>query len=348
MKSMFHPQATSGPAPHGRKPGQGFADKLDRFRVLGSATDITAVLVVIVLAFSILKPEAFFTATNFTNILNDASLLLVMGVGATFVLITGGVDLSVGSVLVFSGVIGGVVMKSLAADPVAASILGILAAVVAGALWGVANGWMITKLRVPALIATLGSYGAAEAIAQIITNGNDGSDIPAGLANTLGYGRILGLPWLVVVALVAAVIGGAVLYFTRYGRRTYSVGSNQEAARRAGINVDRHLISVYMVAGLLAGVAGIMSYAKFGTTTLSGHSTDNLNVIAAVVIGGTSLFGGVGTMVGTVVGTLIPATLANGLVIEGLNSFWRDLAVGVVLVAAVYIDQLRRRSRTSR
>jgi ribose transport system permease protein len=272
----------------------------------------------------------------------------VMAVGATFVLITGGVDLSVGSVLVFSGVIAGKVMIAMGPQGWAASIVGIVVAMLAGAVWGVINGLVITRMRVPPLIATLGSFGAAQGLAQIITDGNDLKDVPNELIDTLGVGRFLGLPYLVIVALVVALIGGLVLAFTRYGRRTYAIGSNAEAARRAGIPVTGHLISVYAIAGLLSGLAGIMSYAQFGSTTLAGHGTDNLSVIAAVVIGGTSLFGGVGTMFGTLIGTMIPAVLANGLVIVGLNSFWRDFAVGVVLVVAVYLDQLRRRSRTSR
>ncbi|MET7401555.1 ABC transporter permease [Dactylosporangium sp. NPDC005572] len=316
--------------------------------LLGSATDITAILLVIVIVFGALNPAAFLTSANLINVLINASLLIVMAAGATFVLIAGGVDLSVGSVLVFSGVIAGKVMVAMGPQGWAASIVGIAVSLLAGAVWGAINGIVITKMRVPPLIATLGSFGAAQGLAQIITDGNDLKDIPNELIDTLGVGRFLGLPWLVVVALLVALVAGCVLAFTRYGRRTYAIGSNVEAARRAGINVDRHLISVYAVAGLLSGLAGIMSYAEFGSTTLSGHSTDNLAVIAAVVIGGTSLFGGVGTMWGTLVGTMIPAVLANGLVIVGLNSFWRDFTVGVVLVVAVYLDQLRRRSRTKR
>jgi ribose transport system permease protein len=317
-------------------------------RLLGSATDITLILILIVVVFAVLDFQSFFSAQNFTQILINAALLLVMAVGATFVIITGGVDLSVGSVLVFSGVIAGEVMQWLGSEGWGASIAGIAAALLAGTAWGCVNGLVITKLHVPPLITTLGSYGAAQGLAQIITNGNDLKDVPIELVDTIGFGRVFGIPILVIIALVVALVGGLVLWSTRYGRRTYAVGSNAEAARRAGINVDRHLLKVYAFAGMLAGLAGILSFAKFGTTTLAGHATDNLNVIAAVVIGGTSLFGGVGTMIGTVVGTLIPATLANGLVIVGLNSFWRDFAVGVVLVAAVYLDQLRRRSRSSR
>jgi ribose transport system permease protein len=149
----------------------------------------------------------------------------------------------------------------------------------------------------------------------------------------------------VAIAGAVAIVFGIWLALTRFGRHTYAIGSNDEAARRAGINVDRHLIMVYGLSGTLAGLAGFMSLARFATTTIGGHSTDNLQAIAAVVLGGTSLFGGIGTVLGTVVGVFIPAVLENGFVITGVDPFWRDVAVGAVLIGAVYLDQLRRRTQ---
>jgi ribose transport system permease protein len=146
----------------------------------------------------------------------------------------------------------------------------------------------------------------------------------------------------VIISLVVALVFGVILAQTRFGRYTYAIGSNQEAVRRAGVNVDRHLIKVYALTGTLAGLAGFMSLARFGTTTIGGHSTDNLDAIAGVVIGGTSLFGGVGTILGTVFGVFIPAVLENGFVIVGVEAFWQQVAVGAVLIVAVYLDQLRR------
>ncbi len=136
------------------------------------------------------------------------------------------------------------------------------------------------------------------------------------------------------------------LHLTRFGRYTYAIGSNAEAARRAGISVSRHLIKVYALSGLLSGLGGVLSLAYFTTTTISGHVTDNLTAISAVVIGGTSLFGGSGTMFGTVVGVFIPVVLASGLVIVGVQSFWQQVVIGAILVIAVYFDQLRRRARS--
>jgi ribose transport system permease protein len=142
-----------------------------------------------------------------------------------------------------------------------------------------------------------------------------------------------------------AVVGGVILSQTRFGRYTYAAGSNAEALRRTGVASSRHLIKVYAVAGLLAGLAGYLSLARFATTTLGGHATDNLSTIAAVVIGGTSLFGGRGTMIGTVIGVFIPTVLQNGFVVLGVQAFWQQVAVGVVLIAAVYVDQMRRAAR---
>ena len=156
---------------------------------------------------------------------------------------------------------------------------------------------------------------------------------------------MLGIPYLVLVALAVAIVLGIVLAQTRFGRYTYAIGSNEEAVRRAGVNVDRHLIKVYALAGTLSGLAGFMNLARFGTTTIGGHATDNLNAIAAVVIGGTSLFGGIGTILGTVFGVFIPAVLQNGFVIVGVQAFWQQVAVGAVLIVAVYLDQLRRSRR---
>ena len=162
------------------------------------------------------------------------------------------------------------------------------------------------------------------------------------VAAAIGIGRFVGIPYLVLIALAVAIVLGIMLAQTRFGRYTYAIGSNEEAVRRAGVNVDRHLIKIYALAGTLRGSAGFMNLARFGTTTIGGHSTDNLNAIAAVVIGGTSLFGGIGSILGTVFGVFIPAVLQNGFVIVGVQAFWQQVAVGAVLILAVYLDQLRR------
>jgi ribose transport system permease protein len=304
------------------------------------------ILIAILLVFSILQFGSFATVSNLRNIATDASILLVIAVGMTFVIITAGIDLSVGSVLVFAGVIGGKLMENIGGDNLGVILIGLVACLVSGAAWGVLNGVLITKARVPPLIVTLGTLGAALGIAQVITDGVDLRSVPFSLVEKIGTGDLFGqIPWLVVIAVVVAVIFGVILAGTRFGRHTYAIGSNVEAAQRAGINVDRHLIKIYALSGFLAGLAGFLSLARFSTTTIGGHSTDNLQAIAAVVLGGTSLFGGIGVIAGTVIGVFIPVVLQNGFVITGVKPFWQQVAVGAVLILAVYLDQLRRRTQ---
>jgi ribose transport system permease protein len=308
-----------------------------------------AILVALIAFFTIAAPDTFLTQYDVTQIATNAAIYLVLGVGMTFVIITGGIDLSVGSVLVLSGVLGAeyVVHNGGYRAGWATILVAIVISLVTGTVWGSIQGVLVAKAKVPPLIVTLGGLGAALGIAQIITTGNDvAGGAPNALVETLGLGKLFGVvPWLVVVAIATTVLFGLTLAYTRFGRYTYAAGSNAEAARRAGIAVDRHLIKVYALAGLMSGIAGVMSLAFFHTTTIAGHNSDNLNVITAVVLGGTSLFGGRGTVVGTVIGVFIPAVLASGLVILGVQTYWQSVAVGVVLVLAVYLDQLRRRSQ---
>jgi ribose transport system permease protein len=312
----------------------------------GSTTRVLLILVGLVVAFSITEPDAFATVDNLRNVVTNAAILLVISVGMTYVILTAGIDLSVGAVLVFAGVVSAKAMAAVGGDSWGVVLVGLAVALGCGLGWGTLNGLLITKARVPPLIVTLGTLGMALGFALIITGGVDQRDIPFTLVESVGVGRLFGeIPWLVVIAGAVALVFGVALSQTRFGRHTYAIGSSDEAARRAGINVDRHLIMVYGLAGLLAGLAGFMSLARFATTTIGGHSTDNLQAIAAVVLGGTSLFGGVGSVAGTVIGVFIPAVLANGFVIAGVETFWRDVAVGAVLILAVYLDQLRRRTQ---
>jgi ribose transport system permease protein len=290
----------------------------------------------------VLKPDEFFAIPNGRNIATDAAVLLVLAVGATYVIITAGIDLSVGAVLVFSGVISAKLMNSMGGDNWGVILAGLAAALAAGLAWGLLNGFLVAKAKIPAFIVTLGTLGMALGAGYLITGGVDEREVPFKLVSDVGIGRVAGIPYLVLISIAVAIVFGIVLAVTRFGRYTYAIGSNEEAVRRAGVAVDRHLIKVYALAGTLSGLAGFMSLARFGTTTIGGHATDNLNAIAAVVIGGTSLFGGVGTILGTVFGTFIPAVLQNGFVIVGVQAFWQQVAVGAVLIVAVYLDQLRR------
>jgi ribose transport system permease protein len=317
--------------------------------VTGSSTPIGLILVGTIVVFSFLEYDNFVSVSNARNITTDAAVLLVLAVGMTFVIITAGIDLSIGSVLVFSGVMAAEAMEAVGGNSWGTILAGLGAALASGFAWGVLNGFLIAKAKIPALIVTLGTLGMALGAALLITGGVDKRDVPFKLVETIGTGRLFEeIPYLVIIAFAVALVFGIVLATTRFGRYTYAIGSNEEGARRAGVAVDRHLIKIYALAGTLSGLAGFLSLARFATTTLGGHSTDNLQAIAAVVIGGTSLFGGVGTMLGSVFGVFIPAVLQNGFVIVGLQPFWQQVAVGAVLIIAVYLDQLRRRTSYQR
>jgi ribose transport system permease protein len=292
-----------------------------RTAATSSPAYMMVILILLVAFFTFMRPNTFASTFNIRNIFMDASVLMVISMGMTFVMIAGGFDLSVGSVLVFAGV-----------------------ALITGLAWGVFNGFCIARLRVSALITTLGSMGSALGLAYLITSGNDVRSVPTPLIE-VGTGSLGGVPWLVLIAMLFTALGMVVLHLTRYGRHTYLVGSNPEASRRAGINVPRHLMSLYALSGLLAGVAAMLSLGRFSTTTLEGHSTDPLDAITAVVLGGTSLYGGRGTIIGTVIGVFIPAVLANGFIIMGVQPFWQMVVVGFVVIAAVYADQLKRQSQ---
>jgi len=312
-------------------------------RALGlQAVWILGVLVVICLFFTVIAGDRFLSAGNFSLISQNVAVWAVLGVGMTFVIITSGIDLSVGSVLVFSSVVAAKAMAAMGGSGLGVAAVGLVAAVISGMAWGTFNGFLVARAKVPALIVTLGTLSIALGLAQVVTGGIDIRSVPDELTDFSAYTKILGIPGLPFVALIVLIIGGILLHKTKFGLYTYAIGSNEEAARRTGIKVTRHLVFVYALAGTLAGVGALLSLAQYGTTTIAGQSLTNLNVIAAVVIGGTSIFGGYGTIFGTVVGLFIPAVLQSGFVIIGVQPFWQGVAVGSVLIAAVYVDQTRR------
>jgi ribose transport system permease protein len=305
--------------------------------------------------FTILRPEQFGSSFNLSMLAINAAILLVLSVGQTFVIIAGGIDLSVGTVLVFASIASAQVMLRIsgAAGGTYGTtqggwgvvFIGLIVALASGAFWGAVNGALVAAARIPPLIVTLGTFGMALGFAQILTNGTDIRAVPEILVDAIGSGAIAGVPVLVVIAAAVALVGAIVLHLTRFGVHVFAVGSDKEAARRAGIQVGRKLVAIYVLSGTLAGLAAMMSTARFATTTIGGHAMDNLSTISAVVLGGTSLFGGIGSIAGTVVGVFIPIVLLNGFVILGIPPFWQTVATGAVLILAVWIDQLKRRAR---
>lgn len=302
---------------------------------------VTAALVALIVVFTLVNGPTFLSEANLRNMALAGAIILILAVGATLVIITAGFDLSVGSVLVFSGVLSVVAMRAVGDTGWTSALVGLVVALASGAVLGTANGILIAYAGLNPIIVTLGTFGAALGLAQVVTGGPDLNDVPMVMAD-FGVARVLGIPWVVVIAAVIALIAGLALRSTAFGRHTYAIGSNSEAAVRAGIRVRAHLTGIYLISGLLAGLAGWLSLAVYGTTNISGHSLDALNAATAALLGGASLFGGVGTIAGTVLGNAIPVVLSSGLVIAGLQSFWQQAVTGVVLIGAIYIDRVRR------
>ena len=334
---------------------QGDGAKNPRLRVAGfSSAVIILILLALGVVFSVLEGRAFLSTQNFLNIIVDASELLLMAVGMTFVIITAGIDLSVGAVLVLSSVLAAKTMVALSGTSQQVQNyqfphegtgipVGIVVGLLVGLACGLINGLVVTRLKLTPFIATLGSLGLFLGTAQILSGGVNVPYVPPAVQSQIGTRNLFGfLPVPIAVAVVVVIVAALALHLTRFGRYTYAAGSNAEAARKVGINVDGHILKVYVLSGFLSGLAGVIDLARFNTASVGAHTLDNLNVISAVVIGGASLFGGLGTILGSVVGTFIPAVLQNGFVIQGLQPFWQQAAIGLILIFAVFIDQKRR------
>ena len=302
------------------------------------------VLVVLIVAFGAVAPTLY-TKAAWLATASFAVEYLILAIGQTFVIVTAGIDLADGATLGFSAMAGSLLMANMLGShdsgglTVAAGILLMLAT---GAGIGLLNGLIITKMKLPPFIVTLGTLTAVTGATDLLNNGTEITNLP-GFITTLGTASVISgwLPVPVLVALALAFVFGLVLTRTRFGLRTYAIGSNEVAARRAGIDVDRHLVRVYMLSGLLAGVAGLMVTANFSSASPIAGANDELYAIAAVVIGGASIFGGRGTIFGTVIGTAIIALLTTGLVLANVQPFWQQVAIGAVVVGAVAVDRVR-------
>lgn len=299
---------------------------------------ILPILILICILFAFLSPN-FLTPGNIVNIFRQASVNIVLATGMTFVILTGGIDLSVGSILAVSAV----------ASLIVSLIPGLgWAAVIAGLLTGLAlgllNGALIALLDVPPFIVTLGSLTALRGAAYLIANGTTVFNRDLNFA-WVGNTYLGPFPWLVVIALLTVLASWFVLRQTVLGVQIYAVGGNERAARLTGIKVNRVLLFVYGVSGLLAGLAGIMSASRLYSATGTLGQGYELDAIAAVILGGTSFTGGIGTIGGTLLGALIIAVLNNGLTLLNMSYFWQLVVKGLVIIVAVIIDRLRRRSR---
>ncbi|HET7128493.1 MAG TPA: ABC transporter permease [Gaiellaceae bacterium] len=327
---------------------------LARRLVVHTAIVMAAIDALLILLFGLLSTDhLFLSLVSFQNLGFNAAQIVLLAVAATFELAAAQIDISLGSILVLSSIVGGEVIQHLGGTSTQiqagsyphlarALILGTAACVATGAAFGLANGLIVTRLRVNSFIATLGTTGIGLGIAFIITNGADLAYQPTWLQDNLGARNVLDVPMpaLLVGVLVLALWG--VLRFTRFGLHTLAVGSSLTSAERAGVRVDRHIIRVYVLAGALCGLASLLDLSRFATTNVAGHTNDALAAVAGAVIGGTSLFGGRASVIGSVFGALLAVILQSGLVAVGLTPFYQQVAVGVVLITAVYADRRRQ------
>jgi len=289
------------------------------------------------LVFSLLSPR-FLTVSNWLNVLLQTATIGIVAIGQTFVIITAGIDLSVGSVVALSGMVAAVSMREGAPAPV-----GILVALGVGSLVGLFNGFSVTYLRMTPFIVTLATLAMARGLTLAVSSGQTIFGFPDGF-NFIGGESVFGIPVPVIILLLAFLVAYFVLSRTVFGHGVYSVGGNREAARLAGIPTRRVELLVYVISGLLAGLAGIILMGRLDAALPTSATGLELNAIAAVVIGGASLFGGKGTMLGTLLGALTIGVLANGLNLLNVSPFWTQFIQGAVIFVAVLSDSLSQRT----
>jgi ribose transport system permease protein len=304
-----------------------------------------ASLIALTAVFTVLKPDAFMTQDNIIGILQSTTVIGVLAIASTFIIITSGIDLSVGVLMTFCAVMAGVFMVNLGLP----MPLGIVCALAMGALSGCISGLAITKLRVPPFIATLGMMMLLKGVSLIITGTRPiyFSDVEG--FDQIALGSLIGdlipglpIPNGVLIMFLVAVVCAVVLNKTALGRYTFALGSNEEAVRLSGVNVNRWKIVIYAFAGSICGIAGLLIASRLNSAQPALGQGYELDAIAAVVIGGTSLSGGVGTIMGTIIGAFIMSVLINGLRIMSVAQEWQMVLTGLIIILAVYTDNLRR------
>lgn len=320
-------------ADHGAASAQRVLSGLYQFRAL-------VALLLLIVGLTLLS-DAFFSVQNFLNVGQQVAVLSIVALGATFVIISGGIDLSVGSVLALSSAVFAAMFANIGLPWPLAALVGLLV----GAVCGVANGLVIVYGRLPPFIATLAMLSVARGLALVVTGGRPISGFPDSFRWLAGRELPFDLPFSVLLTLMLFATGSLVLRRTVFGRATYAIGGNEEATRRAGIKLDRNKMAIYTLAGALAALGGLVLTARLNSAQPQAGAGLELDVIAAVVIGGASLSGGVGLVFGTLIGALIIGFLRNGLNLLNVSSFWQQVVVGVVIALAVMSDTLRQRRR---
>ena len=311
----------------------GHADRRWLFKGLG----LTIVVIALALIFSLINPR-FATLANFANVLTQASYYMIIAVGMTFVITSAGIDLSVGSLLALITVIGFDLIKDGGVHP----LLGVLIMFALGGGIGGLTGLLIAYVKIPPFIATLAMMVSLRGLALLHSAGNMHYGLPSSIT-WLGQGDILGVPVPVIIALAFALFGGWLYNHTKFGLHVRAIGGNRESARLAGVPVNLVEVMVYVLMGLVTALGGLIMIARIDSTQATIGTAMEIHVIAAVIIGGTSLFGGSGTVYGTVMGALLLSMMTNALVIAGVDYFWQLVVMGVIVLIAVAINNLRER-----
>lgn len=298
---------------------------------------------VLLAAFFSFATTTFFTVDNLLTVALQTAIIAIIAIGMTYVIITTGIDLSLGSNMALAAIVSGIMMTN--GMPVWLSILGGL---LIGCACGFVNGFIITYGNLPPFIVTMGTMSIVRGICLVITNGIPISGLPKsftffGSGFLFGTDDFLGIPVAVLVMIVIAVIFGWILAKTKLGRYTYAVGSNFEAARLSGINTNRTLVTVYTICGLMAAAGGLILAGRIVSAQPTAGQGYEMDAVAASVIGGTSQLGGEGMILGTIIGAFVIGVLRNGLNLMGISSFWQQIAIGVVIIGAVYLDRIKRR-----
>lgn len=297
-------------------------------------------LIVIFIAFSLASPN-FAKFDNIVGILLATSVTGVLGVGITFVIITSGIDLSIGTIMTFSAVFAGLFITNMKL-PI---VIGVIGAIGAGALCGFLNGTAIAKAKIPPFIATLGMMMITKGLSLVLSGTKPiyFNDTPA--FAKISMGSVFGIPSAVLIFFGVATVASWILSKTVLGRYNIALGSNEEAARLSGINVDKWKIAIYTLCGIFAGIAGIMMASRLNSAQPALGAGYEMDAIAAAVIGGTSLSGGEGTILGTVIGAFIISVLTNGLRIMSVPQEWQTVITGCIVILAVYMDIMRRKNK---
>jgi len=297
-------------------------------------------LVILIIYFA-LASDKFLSPNNITNILTQVTLNLILATGMTFVILIGGIDLSVGSVLALCAVVGATVMNFPGLDIYSAIMLATLTSILVGIVCGIANGFITAFWGLPSFIVTLGMMNVARGGALQFTNARPIYAFPQGFVD-FGAQTLWGIPLVFLVALFLVLVSWFVLRKTVFGRMLYALGNNEEAVRLSGHPVFFYKLAAFTITGALAGVAAIIYCARLSIASPIIATGFELNAIAAVIIGGTSLSGGRGTVIGTLIGAVLIAVLANGLMLQGVGDFARQMITGLVIILAVILDKSRQ------